>query len=443
MSSSSLKTRIAIVGGGMGGLALAVALSKLKAEDHLQVNIYESASKLIEVGAGISFWPRGWEIMRNMGLEASLLSKLFPAGHKPLPEELRLLFSVRKGNQPQGTPILDKSGGTIPFHRADVQAVLLDHISPSIQCHLSHRLVNFEEKEDGVVLKFTNGATATCDLLIGADGIHSSVRRSLLSELKPTSDEEAARRALPLWTGVYVYRYMIDADALRREYPDHPALQKMMIYCGKNKMMTAYPIREGKFINAAPMVSHPECAGTYLNDHGVHEATTDDLMSCFDNWEDEVRALAKYAVQPSKWAIQYVDPMDSYVSSSGRVLLLGDSAHAAPPYFANGAGLAIESAYVLAALIDKAAKATNGKVDVSRISKAYNAIRQPYCNAAASNCRALGSLYQLTIPGFEQYCDGEDIPEEKIAELSKLMSQGWEWTETSVMLELERALAML
>ncbi|KAF4618297.1 hypothetical protein D9613_011520 [Agrocybe pediades] len=253
MSSSSLETRIAIVGGRMEGLALAVALSKLKPEDHLEVNIYESASKLIEVGTGISFWPRGWEIMRNMGLEASLLSKLFPAGHKPLPEELRLLFSVRKGNQRKGTPILDKSGGTIPFHLADVQGVLLDHSSPSIQCHLSHRLVNFDETEDGVVLKFTNGTTATCDLLVGADGIHSRVRRSLLSELKLTSDQEADRRALPLWTGVYVYRYMIDANALRREYPDHPALQKMMIYCGKNKMMTAYPIRGGKFINVAPM----------------------------------------------------------------------------------------------------------------------------------------------------------------------------------------------
>ncbi|KAF9553098.1 hypothetical protein CPC08DRAFT_714057 [Agrocybe pediades] len=89
MSSSTLKTRIAIVGGGMGGLALAVALSKLKLEDHLDINIYESASKLTEVGAGITFWPRGWEIMRKMGLEEFLLSKLSSAEIKPCVEELR------------------------------------------------------------------------------------------------------------------------------------------------------------------------------------------------------------------------------------------------------------------------------------------------------------------------------------------------------------------
>ncbi|KAF4618173.1 hypothetical protein D9613_011656 [Agrocybe pediades] len=448
MSSPTLKTRIAIVGGGMGGLALAVALSKLEAEDHLDINVYESASKLTEVGAGINFWPRGWEIMRNMGLEESLLSKLSSAEIKPCVEELRLPLSLKKGNQQKGTPILNFNssgmyGGTFPFHRADVQAVLLDHLSPSIPCHLSHRLAKFDETGEGVVLTFTNGSTATCDLLIGADGIHSFVRKSLLAESLGISDEEAGKRARPLWTGVYAYRHIIDADALRRDYPDHPALKKMMIYCGKNKMLTAYPIRQGKLINLAPMVFHPESAGTYLNDHGVHEITTDDVASFYDNWEDEVRALVKFVTHPSKWAIQYVDPMDSYISSSGRVLLLGDSAHATPPYFANGAGLSIESAYLLAAVIDKAVKTTNGTVDVSKISKVYNTIRQPYCNAAAANSRALGSQYQFNIPGFEQYGDEEDVPKEKMSELSKLMSQGWEWTGTSVMPDLERALAML
>ncbi|KAF9553099.1 FAD/NAD(P)-binding domain-containing protein [Agrocybe pediades] len=356
-----------------------------------------------------------------------------------------LPFSMKKGNQQKGTPILDfnSSGGTVPFHRADVQAVLLDHLSPSIACHLSHRLAKFDDTEQGVVLTFTNGSTAICDLLIGADGIHSFVRKSLLAERQGISDEEACKRARPLWTGVYAYRYIIDADALRRDYPDHPALKKMMIYCGKNKMLTAYPIREGKLINLAPMVLHPESAGTYLNDHGVHETTTDDVASFYDNWEDEVRALVKLVPHPSKWGIQYVDPMDSYISSSGRVLLLGDSAHATPPYFANGAGLSIESAYLLAVVIDKAVKMTNGRVDVSKISKVYNAIRQPYCNAAAANSRALGSQYQFNVPGFEQYGDGEDVPKEKMAELSKLMSQGWEWTGTSVMPDVERALAML
>jgi len=79
------------------------------------------------------------------------------------------------------------------------------------------------------VLEFTNGETATCDLLIGADGIHSVIRKLLLAEGKDWSEEEMNRNSHPLWTGVYAYRYIADAEAVRRDSPNHPALTKMMI----------------------------------------------------------------------------------------------------------------------------------------------------------------------------------------------------------------------
>jgi len=139
-------------------------------------------------------------------------------------------------------------------------------------------------------------------------------------------------------------------------------------------------------------------------------------------------------------------------------------AHATSPDFANGAGLAIEvynrshnllktftnvgflflkSACILGEIISKAIDSSYGDATVSAIAEAYDKIRRPFCNAAAAASRTMGSWYQFNAPGFEQYIDGEEIPIEKVAELASLIEKGWEWATSSVMPDLERALAMI
>lgn len=122
------------------------------------------------------------------------------------------------------------AGGSVAFHRADVQEVLLKHISPSIQVHLSHRLITYRELEQGQVeLEFKNGNKATCDLLIGADGINSVIRKTFLRNKNKWSEEEASQKAQPLWTGSTVYRNTIDAELIRKDSPNHRALTESVM----------------------------------------------------------------------------------------------------------------------------------------------------------------------------------------------------------------------
>jgi salicylate hydroxylase len=116
-------------------------------------------------------------------------------------------------------------GGPRPFHRADVQDVLLSAISSSIRTHLSHRLISYMETPNGTVLEFQNGTTAQCDMVVGADGINSAVRKCLVDSGRISNPNFAE----PRWSGSNVYRGLIASDAIRRVSPDHRALYKPMV----------------------------------------------------------------------------------------------------------------------------------------------------------------------------------------------------------------------
>ncbi|KAF9541152.1 FAD/NAD(P)-binding domain-containing protein [Agrocybe pediades] len=438
------KLRIAVVGGGIGGLAFAVAISKLNLEEFITVDIYDASTKLSQVGAGIAFFPRGWEIMKNMGLEEDLEAKLPPGQEKPTLDKERLYYQTRKSNQPVGTHIVDLMlpGGSVTLHRADVQTILLKHLPSSIRCHLSHRLTGYVETNEGVQLNFENGKTALCDLMIGADGLHSATRKTLLSEGKNWTEQEAIQHSRPLWTGVHVYRYVADAALIKQACPENRALSKVMLYCGKNKHIVAFPMRQGELVNIVLCISNPGQEGTYIDGPTVTEATQDDIAHLFECWEEDVRVLVENTLKPSRWAIQYIKPLDKYVSQSGRVILLGDAAHATGPFFANGGGLAIEDAFFLANIIGKALEVQESTVDVPKIARIYNEIRQPFCNSKAAGSLELVRYYQFLNPRFEEYGDGVDLPAEKVSELAKLLTESVAWTVDSVMPDLEKALAL-
>ena len=121
--------------------------------------------------------------------------------------------------------------GAVSFHRADIQEVLLKHVSPNTKPHLSHRLSTYTETNDGVELEFTNGSKATCDILVGADGINSVVRKVFLSKEKgiDPSSEEAEKVSQPVWSGTMVYRSLINSEVIRLMNPNHPALSTRVV----------------------------------------------------------------------------------------------------------------------------------------------------------------------------------------------------------------------
>lgn len=120
-------------------------------------------------------------------------------------------------------------GGSLSFHRADVQQVFLENISPSIYVHLNKRLTFYSEKDNEVRMFFKDGETAICDLLIGADGINSVVRRGCIAKMYNLSEIEATREARPVWTGTIVYRSLIDSEVIKRQNPTHPCLTQPLV----------------------------------------------------------------------------------------------------------------------------------------------------------------------------------------------------------------------
>lgn len=129
-----------------------------------------------------------------------------------------------------GTYSLIYQGTYAKYHRADLQEILLSHVSSFVRYHLNHRLVNYTELEEGIELKFKNGETASCDILVGADGINSVVRKVFLAGKRglDSSSEEALMNASPVWSGTSVYRGLVDSEVIKRESPNHRALTTPM-----------------------------------------------------------------------------------------------------------------------------------------------------------------------------------------------------------------------
>lgn len=137
---------------------------------------------------------------------------------------------MKKSDLPEDVDICSVSfpGGSISLHRADVLGVLLKHVSLRVNIHLGHRLASYQESDDGVELFFKNGTTAHCDILVGADGINSIIRKNFLSKEYNLNEEDTAREGRPLWTGTTVYRSIIDSELIARLNPKHPSLSVPM-----------------------------------------------------------------------------------------------------------------------------------------------------------------------------------------------------------------------
>ncbi|PPQ64966.1 hypothetical protein CVT24_008154 [Panaeolus cyanescens] len=425
------KLRVAIIGAGIGGLVLAAAMEYLDTDKSLDITIYEASSTVAEIGAGINFWPRGWEIMKNVGLEQTLLNLL------PIPpnDKTSVVFQIRKADESQGTHVKDLKmrGGSIRFHRAQLQQALLGRVSG--QVHISHRLLSYEERAEDVFLRFQNGKTATCDVLIGMDGIKSTVRKAFLASQGLSKSPSWN----PVWSGTVAYRGLVAAEALEAELPGHRAVKTPMMYFGKLKHVITYPVSCDRYVNVVAFHTDLAKEGiTYEGPTSVN-CTQEEVLKTFAGWEEEVRALLRCIKQPTKWMIQALVPMDRY--ARGRVILAGDAAHAMTPHQGAGAGQAVEDAYILASLFSQRIK---NKASVQSIADIFNTTRCPAGNKVLEGSRQSGMLQELVAPGLENVKEGDTVAHEKLLEVADALAAlwGWVWLESAEG-DRKRALAML
>ncbi|EIM90613.1 FAD/NAD-P-binding domain-containing protein [Stereum hirsutum FP-91666 SS1] len=374
--------KIAVVGGGVGGIitsyALASAFSLLQAD--IEIHVFEAASEFTEIGAGIGVTWRAWTVLQLLGLQDDLL-KLIPRAPN---DDMAIASRCRKSDQNVGIDILDMMtrGGYTTFLRRDFHAAILSRLENDPNCftHTYKRLLSYTEHKSeseasvGITLNFADATKVTCDILIGADGLKSVVRhcmyeslalmaepRALDQALRFDGKERQKRQALlslkmPVWSGVLVYRALVSAETLLTVNGGHPVAVRVMQYFGRNQHITAYPVSSGRLINIVIFFADYSREFTSYPEPWVEkDVDPQPIIDAFAHWEQEVKELVACikSTQVSRWAVHVVTDLPSFTSPSSQITLLGDAAHAMTPFQGVGAGQAIEDAYVLSTLIER------------------------------------------------------------------------------------------
>ncbi|KAF9044499.1 FAD/NAD(P)-binding domain-containing protein [Hymenopellis radicata] len=431
--SSAPRLRVAICGAGIGGLVCALALSRCP---DIEVDVYEAASQFGEVGAGVSVFPRMFSLSFFRALDTHPLDRTLEdsqmVGRRPRITQVRGIetkegpvnaMRYRKSDQDVGTEFysLITHGSLVSLHRPDFQKVLLRHLPKTCRTYCKKRLRSYSEQPSGLVhLMFEDGTTATCDILIGADGLKSSVRAAI---------------------GTVAYRALIPSEKLRAQAPHHAALKTPTQYLGKNGFVIAYPISRGKMINFVAFTMRHDLENTSYDGPWMVPADVSSFAGAFQHWEPEVQMLIKCVERPLQWAVHTVKPMKSFVS--GRVALLGDAAHAMCPHQGSGAGQAMEDAYILYTVLSH--RSTH-RGNLERALSIYDAIRRPAALRVQERSRLAGQYFTFSNEGMPSHLDrmSETQQWDTLQQLGKKFTKNWEWAwATSVDSSVQEALRLL
>jgi len=316
-----------IVGSGIGGLTAALCL----ADSGFDVEVFEQAEEIGEVGAGIQLSPNCSRVLHYLGLEAVLQATAF------LPEvaEIRDWKSGKLlSSTPLGDTAVEQYGAPYyHIHRADLISGLYEmaKINPRIQVHIGARIERFDAPLNGVVIN-CNGKDVRGDMLIGADGIRSVIRSELFG------DQESR------FTGNVAWRGLVSAEKM----PNGMIPPVAGLWWGPRKHFVHYYVRGGDLINFVCVVEKSGWEVESWNEQG----NLQELKKDFEGWDESIGLLID-AMDPNecfKWALFDHAPMPSW--GRGRISLLGDACHATLPFLAQGAAMAIEDAVVLAACVE-------------------------------------------------------------------------------------------
>ncbi|MET8574087.1 NAD(P)/FAD-dependent oxidoreductase [Streptomyces sp. NPDC005012] len=322
MQSSDLSNlKIAVVGAGYGGAAAAKALSLLGAD----VTVYEQASRIREVGAGIGLRPATMNRFREWGVFDAIAGVSSPSRY------FEILTADCAPVLKEAWPADGEQVHTHLVHRGDFIDALLG-VLPEGMVRLGHRLETVEDKGDGAVLTFAGGRRVEADLVVGADGIRSVVRRQLFSD------------APPVFSGEHAYRAVIDVDAAHGMVTD----DNLRMYIGRGTKVYLLPLRHRNQVSFDITALCPD--GTW-----TPEVTKDDLLATVEGFDERLVAITRDLDMDTVniRAVYDIDPVGTWHSDS--VVLVGDAAHSMLHHQGQGANSAIEDAGALADALREAA----------------------------------------------------------------------------------------
>jgi len=387
------RPRVLIAGGGIGGLAAALALLKRG----IDVEVYEQAPELREVGAGVQLSANGIRVLHELGVHDALRALACEASGK----------EVRLWNSGQTWKLFDLGAVSVerygfPYYlvyRPDLLAVLADGVrrEKPAAIHPNARCTGFEQSARGVTLQY-DGGEARGDALIGADGVHSRIRQALFGDDRPS------------FTGLVSWRGTIPMGKL----PGHMRRLIGTNWIGPGAHVVHYPVHRGEYMNFNGIVERDD----WQIESWTARGTREECRADFRGWHDDIHRMIDYIATPYKWALLGRAPLEQW--NVGRVSLLGDACHPTLPMLAQGAAMALEDGFVLARAL--AVAGADVEQGLARYQNARKERTARIVHGSAENARRFQNPTLAEPAGAQEYVERE-WSEERV-------KQRYEWLFT-------------
>ncbi|KAJ5773012.1 Monooxygenase FAD-binding [Penicillium paradoxum] len=366
MTEQNPPLRVLIAGAGIAGLATAISLTRISSLPNLDIQLYEQASELLEIGASIALSPNGMRTLERLGVQNALSDEIGFRGPSGIPQIFRHWKTDQVVSIDTHTNVPDHRHHTTRFHRAHVHSGLLEHV-PKESIHLGKKIARAEANQHGVSLYFEDGGSAHGDILIGADGIRSRVRQSFMPDYKLR------------FSGKVFMRATFDAELVEGKIPDLPV--DSMHWWGPKDNFFASRLGRNQYTTV----------GAYDDPRSVEEVeksiawdqlgNVGFLRERYRDWNPTVKALAELTPSTNLYPNFAGDPLPTWVFGS-RVTLVGDAAHAHGGAFAAGGSLALDDSLALGLALKHVFSSPKlANFSARNISKAlglYAKTRQPH-----------------------------------------------------------------
>ncbi len=411
--------RIAVAGGGIGGLFCALAIhhhcTSSPATRAIHIDVYEQAAQYKEIGAGVGLGINAARLIHKIGFGDKLNAI---AGHRT-----GVWISFRKFDDSAEVVTVPVNDNTkvrqAPVARTDLLDLLIAEVKErgAATLHTKKAFKDVEDLGDSVRISFADGTTAEADLLIGCDGIHSTVRSRFVVDK-------------PIFSGTIAYRGVIrTADIKAWPFPSYS-----VCWVAKHRHYLVFPICSNKQLNIVAFVTKgkdsPEVKDVTESWTSVCDKV--DVEKDFAGFDSYVQDLIKLMPErPSKWSINDREPLDRWHYLGGKVILLGDAAHAMLPHLGAGAGQSLEDGWVLGRALSEylSSDQSNKNEHFQSLESAaslYQTVRLPRAQKTQATSRAAGDTYEMQAPDMldKSFDEGCEMLAERTRERMK-----WVWEE--------------
>ncbi|KAI1841673.1 hypothetical protein JX266_012138 [Neoarthrinium moseri] len=405
--------RVAIVGGGIGGLFCALSIHHhcQRAKVLVRIDVYEQAAEYKEIGAGVGLGVNAARLIHRLGLGTQL---------NAIGGDRRgVWFSFRRfDNSEDIITIAQPSQGEVreaPCARSNLLNMLLEAVETrqAATLHKNKACMTLEEQGDTVDICFRDGSKATANLVVGCDGIHSAVRNQFADD-KPVN------------SGTIAYRGVVPIASLT----DWPFQHYNNIWAAKHKHFLTYPITKNKDMNIVAFVTKGKREVSDVKESWTSICDRKDVEEDFREFDKPVQQIISLMEEkPSRWRLNDREPLLHWHFLEGKVVVLGDAAHAMLPHMGAGAGQAIEDAWMLGrALRDHLSPLLeeNSSSTLKSAMQFFQDLRLPRAQKVQANSRIAGNTYEMQTEEMAPLTYDECIP--ILAECTKERMK-WVWNE--------------